>query len=222
MSTWPITRRSPNQSSPRAFDSLDPASAAAARAVRRFFAPPTGTSANIATEALETGQHRIPSPGPFEGYAPEEDRPPLGAYALPSGVFLGAWTAFFVAARRDKVKLPEDVSVKDVVMIGAATHKLSRLVAKDKVTSFLRAPFRRYQEAAGQGELSEETRGRGIQAAIGELLGCPYCLGLWIATGMTGSLVVAPRETRLAGSMLVGLTISDFLQLGYGAGQEKL
>ena len=164
MSTWPITRRSPNQSSPRAFDSLDPASAAAARAVRRFFAPPTGTSANIATEALETGQHRIPSPGPFEGYAPEED----------------------------------------------------------KVTSFLRAPFRRYQEAAGQGELSEETRGRGIQAAIGELLGCPYCLGLWIATGMTGSLVVAPRETRLAGSMLVGLTISDFLQLGYGAGQEKL
>jgi hypothetical protein len=34
--------------------------------------------------------------------------------------------------------------------------------------------------------------------------------------------VTAPRETRLAASTLTALTISDFLQLGYGIGQEKL
>jgi hypothetical protein len=127
-----------------------------------------------------------------------------------------------LAARRKQLALPDRVGTRDVIMIGAATHKLSRLIAKDKVTSFLRAPFRRYQEEAGPGELSEETRGEGFQAAVGELLGCPYCLGLWTATGMTAGLVIAPRETRLATSILVALTISDFLQLAYAIGQEKL
>ena len=143
------------------------------------------------------------------------------SYAALSALFMGACTAFFVAAKHEKVDLPEQISTKDLVMIGAATHKLSRLIAKDKVTSFLRAPFRRYKQEAGPGEVSEETRGEGLQAAIGELLGCPYCLGLWIAAGMTGGLVIAPRETRLATSTLSALTISDFLQLGYAIGQEQ-
>jgi Protein of unknown function (DUF1360) len=43
-----------------------------------------------------------------------------------------------------------------VLLHGLATQKASRLIATDKVTSFLRAPFTRYQEPAGHGELEEE------------------------------------------------------------------
>jgi uncharacterized protein DUF1360 len=157
----------------------------------------------------------------FEGYAAGGDRPPLGSYAVMSAAFAAGTGAYLVAARRGRAPMPE-LSNRDIVLVGAATHKLSRLIAKDRVTSFLRAPFRRYQDAAGPGELSEEARGSGLRAAVGELIGCPYCLGLWIASGMAVGLGVAPRETRLAASTLSALTIADFLQIAYGYGQQQL
>jgi hypothetical protein len=160
--------------------------------------------------------------GPLEGYASSDERPPLGPYAALSAIFLGGCAAFLLAMRRSGVDLPERISTRDLVTIGVATHKLSRLIAKDKVTSFLRAPFRRYEGKAGPAELSEETRGEGFQAAVGELLGCPYCLSMWFAAGFTGGVVAAPRETRLATSTLTALTIADFLQIGYALGQDKL
>jgi Protein of unknown function (DUF1360) len=176
----------------------------------------------VSTQPLQSERQDGAATGPFEGYAPPPERPPLGSYAMMSGAFIAACAGFYLTARRNKLQLPEQVGAKDIVLIGAATHKLSRLIAKDKVTSFLRAPFKRYEEEAGPGELSEQTRGEGFQAAVGELLGCPYCLGLWVSAGLTGGLVVAPRETRLAASTLSALTVADFLQLGYGIGLDKL
>jgi hypothetical protein len=187
-----------------------------------FCASDGGYWRQVSPRSLESDQQDGLAAKPFEGYASEEQRPPLASYAAMSVVFLGGCAAFLVAARRNRIDLPERISTTDLMVIGAATHKLSRLIAKDKITSFLRAPFRRYQDAAGPAELSEETRGEGLQAAVGELLGCPYCLGLWIAAGMTGGLVVAPRETRLVSSALAALTVSDFLQLGYAICQEKV
>lgn len=159
---------------------------------------------------------------PFEGYAPPEERPPLGSYAAITAIFAALAGAYVFAGRRGKLEMPEQVSSRDIVLIGAATHKLSRLIAKDKITSFLRAPFRRYQDEAGPAELSEETRGSGFRAALGEAVGCPYCLGLWISSAMTAGLGVAPRETRFAASALSALTIADFLQIAYGYGQQQL
>jgi hypothetical protein len=171
--------------------------------------------------SVETDRHGSPLGSPIEGYAPESERPPLGSYAAMSTAFLAGCIAFYVSARR-KDRLPERIESRDLVLIGAATHKLSRLIAKDKVTSFLRAPFKRYEGEGGPSELSEETRGEGFQAAVGELLGCPYCLGMWISAAMTAGIVVAPRETRLATSALSALTLADFLQLAYGIGQDQL
>ena len=47
----------------------------------------------------------------------------------------------------------------DVVLLRIATHKLSRVVAKDLVTSPFRAPFVRFETSAGAGEVEEEARG---------------------------------------------------------------
>jgi len=70
-------------------------------------------------------------------------------------------------------EFPKRFDPIDIVLLGFATHKISRVVAKDKVTSFLRAPFTRFQEDSGQGEVSEQPRGEGLRLAIGELLVCP-------------------------------------------------
>jgi len=154
------------------------------------------------------------------GYAPHEHRP-LGAYAgltLAFGVALGGALAALRAGGRD---LPEHVSLGDLALAGVATHKVTRLVAKDKVTSFIRAPFTRFQEPAGHGELDEAARGTGARFAIGELLVCPYCLAQWVAAGFAVGLVAAPRTTRFVAGMYAAETVSDFLQLAYKAAEDR-
>jgi len=126
----------------------------------------------------------------------------------------------YAATRRHE--LPERLTFGDVLLVGIATHKLSRLIAKDKVTSFLRAPFTRFQEPSGHGEAEEEPCGHGLRLAVGELLVCPYCLAQWVATAFTVGLVRAPRPTRLLATVFVAHTVSDFLQIAYRAAGEEL
>ena len=124
----------------------------------------------------------------FAGYAPPKDRPPFASYAALAALFAGGMGAFLYGAHRGSYELPDEISTRDLVLLGVASHKLSRSIAKDKVTSFVRAPFRRYEGTAGPAELSEETRGEGLQAALGEFVGCPYCLSLWIAGGLSAGM----------------------------------
>ncbi len=147
-------------------------------------------------------------------YSTHEHRP-LAAYAGLSAGLTAAFAAAVVAAARHRGELPEGYRVSDLALAGIATHKISRSITKEKVTSWIRAPFTRYQEPAGFGELDEEPRGTGIRLAIGELLVCPYCFGHWVASAFGVGLIAAPRLTRLIGFIFTAETISDFLQLAY-------
>ena len=133
-------------------------------------------------------------------YSPAEPRP-LSSYALLIGsntVIVGGALAY--AARRGR--LPERLSVGDVVLGAVATFKLSRLLTRSSVASPLRAPFTRYEGVAGPAELAEEVRGEGLRHAIGELVTCPYCMGHWVATAYAIGLVFGPRPTRLVAGIL--------------------
>src|SRR5215213_9516652 len=155
------------------------------------------------------------------GYAPPSERPPLGWYAVFIGVFSALVGGGLLAARRNGRELPERVGAADLVTIGIASHKLSRVIGKDKVTSPLRAPFTELEEPGGPSELEERSRGTGLRKAIGELLACPYCLGLWVVTAFSLGLLFAPRLTRFFAAVFSALTISDFLQIAYKAAEEK-
>lgn len=155
-----------------------------------------------------------------ERYAPAEERPPLLIYGLLMALFSASFAAALALIGRRR-GLPERVGAGDVALLGVASHKLSRLVAKDKVTSPLRAPFTELEGSGGPAELEEHARGRGLRRAVGELLICPYCLGLWVAAGFSLGLLLAPRATRLVASVLAALTLSDFLQIAYKAAEEK-
>lgn len=116
--------------------------------------------------------------------------------------------------------LPERWGLGDTVLLVTATFKASRLLSKDAVTSPLRAPFTHYEEPAGDGELNESVRGRGARHSVGELLTCPFCLAVWVATGLSAGLVFAPRITRLAETVLTAVAGADGLQLVYDAGKK--
>jgi hypothetical protein len=138
-----------------------------------------------------------------------------------TAVFNGLVGALLLLARRQGRELPERPAAGDLLLTGVASHKLSRLIAKDKVTSPLRAPFTELEEKGGPGELEESSRGGGARKAIGELLICPYCLDLWVVAAFSLGLLFAPRLTRFCAAIFSALTISDFLQIAYKAAEEK-
>ena len=151
-------------------------------------------------------------------YAGDEERP-LGSFLVLMGTY-GAVVAGLGAAVRRWGHEAGAPSWGDLAMAAVATHKLSRLIAKDPVTSPLRAPFTRFQGTSGEAELAEEVRGSGPRKAVGELVTCPFCLGLWVATGFVFGLELFPRPTRLVASIFTTVTASDVLQLGYAKLQQ--
>lgn len=124
------------------------------------------------------GKERQPGPlpqGMFAGYADEHR--PLLSYAAFVALFNALFAWFLLVTRRGDRRLPDHFGIGDLLLLTVATHKLSRLLAKDWVTSFLRAPFVRYKRSSRPGEVEEEPRGAGLRLALGELLTCPFCLG---------------------------------------------
>lgn len=144
-------------------------------------------------------------------YAGDVDRP-IGGYAATMSVYAGVVGALAAAARVTSREVPDGLPVTDVALSALATHKLSRLLARDPVTSPLRVPFTAYQGTAGPAELQEEVRGSGAQKTVGELITCPFCTGVWVATAFTAGLVYLPRTTRLAIGTFASLAGADMLQ----------
>lgn len=157
-----------------------------------------------------------------EGYASPGEERPLKAYAGLAATYTVAFGGALVALRARGRDMPERISAADILLTGVATHKVTRLISKDKVTSFIRSPFTCYQEHAGHGELDESPRGEGLRYAIGELLICPYCLGQWVSSSFAIGLVAAPRHTRFLAGIFVADTISDVLQIAYRAAGEQV
>jgi hypothetical protein len=63
--------------------------------------------------------------------------------------------------------------------------------------------------------------GEGAQKAIGELITCPFCLDMWVATGLMAGFIYLPRTTRLAIATPAVLAGADILQFGYAWLQER-
>ncbi|MDU0294724.1 DUF1360 domain-containing protein [Saccharothrix longispora] len=145
-------------------------------------------------------------------YAAGQDRP-LKGYLAAMSTFAGAVGLATAVGRHLGVRLPERFALGDVALVSVATYKASRLATKGSVTSALRAPFTRYEEPAGNAEVNESVRGDGVRHAVGELVTCPFCSGVWIAGTLVGGLVFAPRATRLVATALTAIAASDVLHI---------
>ncbi len=156
-----------------------------------------------------------------DGYSPGEEKP-LRSYRVLMTVFSLLSAAFAHWFHRSGRELPDRVPAGDLALITVASHKASRLISKDRVTSGLRAPFTRFEGEAGPGEVSEQARGEGLRRAIGELLICPYCLGMWISAGFVAGLLVMPRFTRWTAAVFTALFGADLLQIAYKRAEDLL
>jgi hypothetical protein len=151
-------------------------------------------------------------------YRHGHDRP-IASYGVLDAVYVGVVGVLGIAARRRRAPLPE-LSPRDIALVGAATHRLARTIAKDPITSPIRMPFTTYEGTGGPAELHEEVVADGFGHAIGELVTCPFCLSQWVATGFVAGMVFAPRATRLVAATFAGVALSDFLQYAYAGAQK--
>jgi hypothetical protein len=140
-------------------------------------------------------------------------QPPYHAYATIVGTFVGGLAAAATLARllgRD----PRENTALDLAVLGLASFKASRTLARDEVTSFLREPFVEGDAHEG-GEEPVETGD--LRQAIGELVTCSRCIGAWAAAGLTGTQIVAPQFGRVLTWTLASAGLNDWLQAGFAA-----
>ncbi|MGP4029746.1 DUF1360 domain-containing protein [Actinomadura sp. 3N407] len=152
-------------------------------------------------------------------YTDGADRP-LGSYLGTLAVYGLTTGALVLVGRRLRDRAPS-IGLSDLALMTVTTHKVSRLIAKDPVTSPLRAPFTRYSGTSGPAEVAEEVRGKGARHAVGELITCPFCTAQWVATAYAAGLVFAPHATRLTGATMTAVAGSDWLQLAYARLQQS-
>ena len=156
------------------------------------------------------------------GLKPPGDDRPLGSYAVLMSVFGTLSAGFAVWFSRSGRKLPDRIDARDLALLTVASHKLARLLSKDRITSPIRAPFTVPQGEGGPGEVEETSRGGGLRRAVGQLLLCPYCLGMWTSAAFVAGLLTLPRFTRWVASVFSIFFGSELLQIAYKKAEEMV
>lgn len=143
--------------------------------------------------------------------ASETQSPPYATYASLIGI-LGAGISGVAALSNLLGRQPERLGTLDLAVIAAATFKASRTITNDEVTSFLRDPFVKGEAHEGDEKPIEDG---GPRQAIGELLTCSRCIGMWTATGLVSLQTIAPSTGRLLTWSLAASAVNDWLQAGF-------
>jgi hypothetical protein len=107
----------------------------------------------------------------------------------------------------------ERLDAADLAQLSLATFALSKVVARERIGTWVRDPFVEESPDHKPGR----PRGRRMQRAVGELLTCTRCLGAWSSLGLTGLRLGSPRTGRTVVAVLAASGANDFLQAGFRA-----
>jgi hypothetical protein len=105
----------------------------------------------------------------------------------------------------------EPIQLHELVPMSAATFALSKVIAREKVGTWVREPFVEHVDGEAK------PQGRRLKRAIGELVTCTRCLGAWSALGVVGLRLAAPDAGRNVANVLAVSGANDWLQAGFKA-----
>jgi hypothetical protein len=137
-----------------------------------------------------------------------DDRPtePVDYAALNAAY--GMLLTAVVVATRDRAR-KDPITARELVPIAAATFALAKVVAREKVGTWVREPFVELED----GEL--KPRGRRLRRAVGELVTCTRCVGAWSALAVVGLRMADPPTGRTVTNVLAASAGNDWLQSGF-------
>src|SRR5437763_14780936 len=114
-----------------------------------------------------------------------DDAPPGASDYLAINAVYGALIATVLFSTRER-HARDPIAPSELVPITAATFALSKLIAREKIGTWMREPF------VEKDDRGRRPRGRGMRRAMGELLTCTRCVGAWSALGIVGIRLAAP------------------------------
>ena len=120
-------------------------------------------------------------------------------YAALAALF---WAGLLTAARAGRERPAEPISVTDLVALGLASMKIGDVVARDRITAFVRRPF-------AEGPAAVQPKGDGLSRAAGELVTCAHCVSLWAAGALAVAQLRRPRETRLVARVFAAYAVAE-------------
>jgi len=112
--------------------------------------------------------------------------------------------------RRERDGTPS-IPREELVVLAMATFTLSDVLAKEKISTWLREPF--VQEGADHKPIRPE--GDGLRYAFGELLTCTRCIGTWSALGLVTLQTASPAAGRATARVLALAGANDLMQSGF-------
>ena len=128
-------------------------------------------------------------------------------YAALNAVF-AALLAGAVLGVRERTRESDPLTTRDLAVTGAATFALSKVIAKERIGSWVREPF--VEEENGR-----RPRGTRLRHAVGELVTCTRCVGAWSALGLVGLRLASPASGRVVNDVLAVSAMNDWLQAGF-------
>jgi len=131
-------------------------------------------------------------------------------YATLNAVY-GVMLTSLVLATRGR-RGTEPIRGAELVPMGAATFALSKVIAREKMGTWVREPFVDEEPATDDGPVP---RGRGLRRAVGELVTCTRCVGAWSAMAVVGLRVASPSAGRTVTAVLAASAINDWMQSGF-------
>lgn len=143
-----------------------------------------------------------------EAHRETDDRPtePVD-YAKLNAVY-GALLVGVLVATRERARA-NPIEQRELIPLAAATFALSKVVAREKIGTWLRDPFVEVENG------HRRPRGRRLRRAVGELVTCTRCIGAWSALTIVGVRLADPPSGRTVTSVLAASAANDWLQAGF-------
>ena len=139
---------------------------------------------------------------------------PVFSYAALMGVYAATFATLAYVATRNGRKLAKPTGL-DLALLTVASCKLSRIVTMSFIGAPVRAPFTHRGKSLRGGEVQDQSRGEGLQKAVGNLLTCPFCFSVWSTTSFMFGYTLAPTVTMQAAYILSIAAADDLLHYGY-------
>lgn len=107
------------------------------------------------------------------------------------------------------------VHLEEVVIMGLASFRLTRLVVYDKICEFIRRPF--FDELSeinesGETEVYYIPKPKGIKNIIGELLSCYWCFGIWATLFLLLLYWLAPAAGNIFIILLAAAAVGSIIE----------
>lgn len=168
------------------------------------------SSENRTTEDPPSDERRRQSRWPGAATTPPTASD-VSDYAVVEAVFLAGLAGLSALTRKREANGDRAIPLRELPVLAAATFALADVVAKEKVSTWLREPF--VEEGADHKPVRPE--GSGLRHTIGELLMCTRCVGTWSALALVGLRTASAPAGRAVSTVLALAGANAVLQSGF-------